>query len=125
MADTRYDRIFRAFLAVAALLLVVSTGPAEAQQQRDMGNWDADRSSATQSQAPGSDLPSWAEPGARTREVPGGGLTSKALPGTPGEEPPQQIPVDGGLALLAVAGAGYAVRKLRNTPDDEPQDDVI
>lgn len=120
MADTRYDRIFRAFLTIAVLLLLASAQPVEAQQQqRDMGNWDADRSSATQSQVPSSgNLPSWAEPGMQTRDVPGGGVTSKALPGTPGENPPQQIPVDGGLALLAMAGAGYAVRKLRHTPDD-------
>lgn len=120
MADTRYDRIFRAFLTLA-LLLVLSATPAEAQQQqRDMGNWEADRSSEAQSQVPrSSNLPSWAEPSATTRDAPGSGVTSKALPGTPGENPPQQIPVDGGLALLAVAGAGYAVRKLRKTPDDE------
>jgi hypothetical protein len=32
---------------------------------------------------------------------------------------PTQVPVDGGLALLAAAGAGYAVRKLKNDEDDE------
>jgi len=32
---------------------------------------------------------------------------------------PTQVPVDGGVALLAAAGAGYAVRKLREEDDDE------
>jgi len=32
---------------------------------------------------------------------------------------PDQVPVDGGLALLAAAGAGYAVRKLNEDEDDE------
>lgn len=38
---------------------------------------------------------------------------------------PEQVPIDGGLALLAAAGAGYAVRKLRRRSekgDGEPSD---
>ena len=34
-------------------------------------------------------------------------------PGLPGE-PPNEAPVDGGLALLAALGAGYGLKKLRN-----------
>ena len=33
-------------------------------------------------------------------------------PPNPGSAP-AQVPVDGGLSLLALAGAGYAARKLR------------
>lgn len=38
-------------------------------------------------------------------------LPALAQPGMPGA--PTQSPIDGGLALLALAGTGYAVRKLR------------
>jgi len=37
--------------------------------------------------------------------------TAQAPPPPPGK--PQQTPVDGGLAILAVAGGGYAIKKLR------------
>jgi len=33
------------------------------------------------------------------------------LPGLPG--PPDQAPIDGGLALLAALGGAYAIKKLR------------
>ncbi|MEL6612639.1 MAG: hypothetical protein AAFQ53_11140 [Bacteroidota bacterium] len=35
----------------------------------------------------------------------------EAVPTLPGN--PTQVPVDGGLGLLALAGAGYAARRLR------------
>jgi len=35
-----------------------------------------------------------------------------AQPGLP--SPPDQVPIDGGLALLAAAGGGYAIKKLRD-----------
>jgi len=38
-------------------------------------------------------------------------------PSLPGD--PNQVPVDGGLALLAAAGAGYAVRKLNEDEEDD------
>ena len=46
------------------------------------------------------------------------------FPGTPGgpsgppslPNAPQQVPVDGGLSLLALAGAAYGVRRLRRCP---------
>lgn len=40
-------------------------------------------------------------------------METKAPP--PGDEP---IPVDGGVALLAAAGAGYAVRKLKEDEEE-------
>jgi hypothetical protein len=38
---------------------------------------------------------------------------------------PTRIPVDGGLALLALAGAGYAARKLRAAPASEEGEDAV
>lgn len=43
--------------------------------------------------------------------APSGGESFAAPPNPPANAPP--VPVDGGLALLAVAGAGYAAKRLR------------
>ena len=56
-------------------------------------------------------LPDWAAPAtpqaqAQMPPPPPGGGTGTA---------PTQVPLDGGLALLALAGAGYAARKLRQS----------
>jgi hypothetical protein len=79
-----------------------------------------------------SQLPDWAEPAAppagseptsssennsTPTEDMREGVRTRAVP-PPGEKP---VPVDGGLALLAAAGAGYAVRRL-NLEDDESQE---
>lgn len=48
------------------------------------------------------------------------GVQTKA-PGLP--DNPNRVPVDGGVALLAAAGAGYAVRKLNEEETDD--DDVV
>jgi len=37
---------------------------------------------------------------------------ASAQPGLPSS--PDQVPIDGGLALLAAAGGGYAIKKLRD-----------
>jgi len=34
-------------------------------------------------------------------------------PGTPGDPGPAEVPLDGGLGLLALAGGAYAARRLR------------
>jgi hypothetical protein len=39
------------------------------------------------------------------------------LPGLPGDEPPPQTPIDGGLGLLAAAGGAYAYKKLRGSSE--------
>jgi len=42
-------------------------------------------------------------------------ITSTMVLGQPGlPSPPSQAPIDGGLGLLAVAGGGYAWKKLRD-----------
>ena len=46
--------------------------------------------------------------------LPGGtaeSLVAQAPPGFPGD--PDQVPIDGGLGLLAAAGGAYALRRLR------------
>jgi hypothetical protein len=72
-----------------------------------------------------SQLPDWAQPANDTspstgenRDAP---VTNDQMrtkqPDLPDD--PEQVPVDGGLALLAAAGAGYAVRRLNNEEKDE------
>lgn len=73
-------------LLVAALLL--AAGPLAAQSVPD---WAA---------APSSDASAEAE-------------ANKGPGPPPPPPPPPGVPVDGGLALLALAGAGYAARRLR------------
>ncbi|MEL6610627.1 MAG: hypothetical protein AAFQ53_00915 [Bacteroidota bacterium] len=54
-------------------------------------------------------LPDWAAPSTSPpafEETP-----AEAVPTLPPNPP--QVPIDGGLGLLALAGAGYAARKLR------------
>ena len=54
-------------------------------------------------------LPDWAAPG------PPPSYTSEAAVSTPPNPPsaPAQVPLDGGLGLLALAGGVYAARRLR------------
>ena len=57
---------------------------------------------------PGS-TPSWASPSA-----PAAPTTANDLGPAPFPPPvPPPVPIDGGLSLLAIAGAGYAAKKLR------------
>lgn len=113
-------------LIVAGMLTLSVRGPVRAQAYQD-----GDREERQQFRRPGqgpsaSNLPEWAKPSS-----PHGSLeeeTGSSVDGTmqtnqptlPGD--PEQVPVDGGLALLAAAGAGYAVRKLNEEEeeDDEP-----
>jgi len=61
-------------------------------------------------------LPSWAEP---ATHAPAGGPSAAMSPGTPGGGSgpggggTNQVPIDGGLGMLAAAGAAYAMRRLR------------
>jgi hypothetical protein len=48
------------------------------------------------------------------------GTTADMGPTLPG--PPSQVPVDGGLSLLALAGAGFAARRLRKRGQDSSND---
>ena len=42
------------------------------------------------------------------------GMAQPGLPGTP-----PQVPIDGGLGLLAAAGGAYAIKKLRDKKNNE------
>ena len=61
------------------------------------------------------ELPAWASPSAPTPPPPAAPMETN--PGVPGNGD-QQVPVDGGLSLLAAAGAGYAVNRLRRRRRD-------
>lgn len=75
------------------------------------------------------ELPDWAEPSKPSTKQSMTPAQDEAItndpPNLPGDRTP--IPVDGGLSLLALAGAGYAARKLRggNGEDhDLDRDDI-
>ena len=82
------------------------------------------------SERPSPNLPEWAKPSESPssetdRRTPSsnslsGTMSTKDAPALPSPAP-TQVPVDGGVALLAAAGAGYAVRKL--SEEDEDEDD--
>jgi hypothetical protein len=118
---------------LAALLLVGLCAETHAvHAQSDPASNSRLQRSAPQGQ-PAHNLPDWAAPSPQGDfDVPekkqgGGGLNESPTtdqPSLPGD--PTQVPVDGGLSLLALAGAGYAVRRLRqqNKEDDETGDDL-
>jgi len=58
-------------------------------------------------------VPSWASPIGGADSAPDPTPPMMAPPNAPGT--PTQVPVDGGLGLLALAGAGYAARRLRKS----------
>lgn len=67
-------------------------------------------SSASAQDAVTSSLPDWAAPSTPMDAGPSVESMS-APPNPPGA--PSQVPLDGGLGLLALAGGAYAARKLR------------
>ena len=63
------------------------------------------------------DVPSWAAPStSNPYESNGPAVEAVDGPGLPGT--PTPVPLDGGLGLLALAGAGYAAKKLRDRRED-------
>ena len=61
-------------------------------------------------------VPGWAAPTAPSGPSAPPAEAQMMPPPTPGGgTTPTQVPLDGGLALLALAGAGYAARKLRQS----------
>lgn len=108
-------------LATVALLL---TSPALSQQSSEREDGIMSRP-PDESASP--NLPGWAEPAessvqdrrASSNPTLEGSSVDESMQTNappPGEEP---VPVDGGLALLAAAGAGYAVRKLNEDEEDD------
>ncbi|MEP0548665.1 MAG: hypothetical protein ABJF88_17150 [Rhodothermales bacterium] len=69
---------------------------------------------ATAAAAPAQEMPEWAAPQEAERPQPPGSLESFECPNAnPNCRDINPAPVDGGLALLALLGTGYAVRRLR------------
>lgn len=72
------------------------------------------------------DAPEWADPSPNTPRESGelsDGPRTKVVgnaPTTPGAA--SRTPVDGGVALLAAAGAGYAIRRLGQDDEDAPEE---
>ena len=70
-------------------------------------------------------LPDWAAPSAKSAAAPPSPDLGSLVPCPPGQtddgmggcipNPPTQVPIDGGLGLLALAGAGLAARRLRSS----------
>ncbi len=67
------------------------------------------------------DVPDWAEPSEPQEGTFSENDVSPNATGPDPPDPPSRIPVDGGLALLAAAGAGYAARKLSQEEDDDEE----
>ena len=113
-------------LLIMGLFLFALATPVEAQIYQDRNGQEGGRS--VQEKLPGrqqsspvgspTNLPDWAEPSTSSNPVGDDVQTNAETPPTlPGS--PDQVPVDGGLALLAAAGAGYAVRKLNEEGEDD------
>lgn len=115
---------FQRLLFISASLVLggvvlLSVPTASAQSSATIHNQQNQGSTST-------GLPDWAEPSdphalqpSDTKRQggisPDGPVTHAPDPG----DDPSRVPVDGGLSLLALAGAGYAVRKLRQEPSHE------
>ena len=125
-----------------AFMLVGGSGvlapPAAAQSSWERSS--DDRDTPTQYEQPnmpdpaGSGVPDWArdsdQPFGDFQDETGGPVgtfgaethaTPPDLPDGPGKD---EVPVDGGLGLLVLAGAGYAARKLRNRKNEDESDDM-
>jgi hypothetical protein len=126
-----FDKIKRigGILALIGLLFGSWTGSTMAQSYRDsdsrFGSDRLEKQSRDRQHSSSSNLPDWAEPSAeQPRDLRGDSspqsadAKANAAPPDPPDNP-SRIPVDGGIALLAAAGAGYAVRKLNEDDDDE------
>lgn len=129
MAASRDARIACIPILLALALLVVGMQPSVANAQVSDRPGQGPDMNQRQLRTPDAStrLPSWAEPapngggseiGSDAGEI---GANSNGLGPTP--NPPPAIPVDGGLSLLALAGAGYAARKLRQSSDEEDETD--
>lgn len=115
-----FPRLLILLVAAGFLFLTVPAAQGQGHQGREIAqDRPSDPTHSTQ-------LPDWAEPAApssRSNARSKGGVDESFRTNSPPPPPPQPpVPVDGGIALLAAAGAGYAVRKLNqdDEEDDEP-----
>lgn len=108
MVKTRYARTFlTAVLMLFGIALVTLPSTAHAQAQSDRGGQSV--------QGGAQSLPSWAEPQDARTSKDSSPIEDDLTPtAPPPPDDPSRVPVDGGLSLLALAGAGYATKKLRD-----------
>ena len=107
--------LFMSPLIGSAAAQVSQRGGEEAARTPQEQQFERGRSGPVQ---PSTNLPDWAKPSnSREPSASKNDVETMGMPPPPPSNPPQ-IPVDGGLALLAAAGAGYAVRKLKGGDDD-------
>ena len=101
---------FRFALAAGLLLVLVASRAASAESPAAPANVLDAVVGLGDEPARVDAVPSWAQ----QPDAPAAPAVSEAapVPPTPGG-PPAPIPVDGGLTLLAAAGIGYGVRRLR------------
>jgi hypothetical protein len=129
MAASRDARIACIPVLLALALLVVGMQPSVVNAQVSDRPGQGPDMNHRQLRGPDAStrLPSWAEPKSPVSRRPDGvgtqgpGPATNDAPTLPGDPP--QVPVDGGLSLLALAGAGYAARKLRQSSDEEDEAD--
>lgn len=115
--------VWGALLIVGGVLLM-GAEPSVAQTQQPQDDHPPQsldqRIEASETRDSPSELPHWAEPSSslssRDGSTLGGENATTNAPAPPSD--PSQVPVDSGLALLAVAGAGYAVRKLHEEDEE-------
>ncbi len=86
-----------------------------APHETPTGPWTPDASNPTEPES-GYDIPRWND---AERRGDGAEMNGVDMPNDP-----NKIPVDGGLGLLLVAGAGYAAHRLRKKEDDTDADDA-
>ena len=92
-----------------ALILLFAAAPAAAQEATDASG--------------DLNLPQWAAPPPATSSDTQADTDQAAPPTFPGDGgDPAPVPVDGGLSLLALAGAGYAAHRLRRREQDDEAD---
>jgi hypothetical protein len=128
MAASRDARIACIPVLLALALLVVGIQPSVANAQVSDRPGQGPEMNNRQLRSPDAStrLPSWAEPAPRkdgSVRGPAGELDEPTTNAPVFDPPQQEVPVDGGLSLLALAGAGYAARKLRQSSDEEDEAD--
>ncbi len=115
--STPFKRLFGVVVVLGVFLASPDFAAAQSYQDRD-SRLQSEDLQQNEEVSP-SNLPDWAEP-SQPRD-PSASSNSKGMAAPPPNPPgdPQQVPVDGGLALLAAAGAGYAARKLSKEQEDD------
>lgn len=114
--STPFKRLFGVVVVLGVFLASPDFAAAQSYQDRD-SRLQSEDLQQNEEVSP-SNLPDWAEPSQPRDPSASSNSKSMAAPPDPPDSP-SRIPVDGGLALLAAAGAGYAARKLSKEQEDD------